>query len=422
MNEMTSAMSLLDPQVMQDPFPLYQWAHANSPVIELPETGMKIVMNYEMCSEAAGRVEDFSNDFSSVLSGALAEDPDVSGILKEGWPQINTLLTADPPVHTRFRKLVNLAFSMPRVNALESGIRDKVNKLIDGFIDNEVNGQGECDFVTDFSVGLPVQVICEQLGFAAEERENVKRWSDAFADRLGHMIPRERELECAREIVEFQKALKIQIDARRAAPTDDLLSDVVNARLDGETPLNDAEIMSVAQQLMVAGNETTTHALAGGIVHLARNPEQQAKVRANPALAGNMIEEVLRLDTPTAGMWRLVMRDCDLGGHSFKAGSMIMLRYAAANRDPAKYPDPDAFDVERTNARTHLAFGKGIHMCVGNMLSRKEMTVAFTQLLARLDDIRIKDGAELAVSPNLLLRGYISVPITFTKAAEKAVA
>lgn len=417
MNEMTSAMSLLDPQVMQDPFPLYQWAHANSPVIELPETGMKIVMSYEMCSEAAGRVEDFSNDFSSALAGALAQDPEVNGILEEGWPAINTLLTADPPVHTRFRKLVNLAFSMPRVNALESGIRDKVNKLIDGFIDKD-----ECDFVTEFSVGLPVQVICEQLGFAADERENVKRWSDAFADRLGHMIPRERELECAREIVAFQKAIKIQIDARRAAPTNDLLSDVVNARLDGETPLDDAEIMSVAQQLMVAGNETTTHALAGGIVHLARNPEQQAKVRANPALAGNMIEEVLRLDTPTAGMWRLVMRDCELGGHSFKAGSMIMLRYAAANRDPAKYPDPDAFDVERTNARTHLAFGKGIHMCVGNMLSRKEMTVAFTQLLARLDDIRIKDGAELAVSPNLLLRGYISVPITFKKAARKAVA
>lgn len=412
MNEMTSAMSLLDPQVMQDPFPLYQWAHANSPVIELPETGMKVVMSYDMCSEAAGRVEDFSNNFSAVLSGALSEDPEVSGILAEGWPQINTLLTADPPVHTHFRKLVNLAFSMPRVNALEAGIRDKVNGLIDGFID-----KGECDFVTDFSVGLPVQVICEQLGFAPNERGNVKRWSDAFADRLGHMIPRERELECAREIVDFQRQLKLKIDARRASPTDDLLSDVVNARLDGETPLDDAEIMSVAQQLMVAGNETTTHALAGGIVHLARNPEQQAKVRANPALVGNMIEEVLRLDTPTAGMWRVVMRDCELGGHSFKGGSMIMLRFAAANRDPAKYPDPDAFDVERTNARTHLAFGKGIHMCVGNMLSRKEMTVAFSELLRRVDDIRIKDGAELKVSPNLLLRGFVSVPITYKKSA-----
>ena len=412
MNEMTNAKSLLDPEVMQNPFPLYQWAHANSPVIDLPGTGMKVIMGFDMCSEAAGRVDDFSNAFGLVLSGAMAEDKEVGAIFEQGYPQLDTLLTADPPVHTRFRKLVNLAFSMPRVNALEDGIRAKVNGLIDGFID-----KGECDFVEAFSVGLPVQVICEQLGFAPSEQANVKRWSDAFADRLGHMIPRERELECAHTIVEYQKALKLKIDDRRANPTNDLLSDVVNARLEGETPLNDAEIMSIAQQLMVAGNETTTHALAGGIVHLASNPEQQAKARANPALIPNMVEEVLRLDTPTAGMWRVVTRDCELGGYEFKAGSMVMLRYASANRDPSKYPDPDKFDVERTNARTHLAFGKGIHMCVGNMLSRKEMTVAFTELLARLDDIRLKEGAELKVAPNLLLRGFVSVPITFRKAA-----
>jgi cytochrome P450 len=412
MNEMTNAKSLLDPEVMQNPFPLYQWAHANSPVIDLPGTGMKVIMGFDMCSEAAGRVDDFSNAFGLVLSGAMAEDKEVGAIFEQGYPQLDTLLTADPPVHTRFRKLVNLAFSMPRVNALEGGIRDKVNGLIDGFID-----KGECDFVEAFSVGLPVQVICEQLGFAPSEQANVKRWSDAFADRLGHMIPRERELECAHTIVEYQRAIKLKIDDRRANPTDDLLSDVVNARLEGERPLDDAEIMSIAQQLMVAGNETTTHALAGGIVHLANNPEQQAKARANPALIPNMVEEVLRLDTPTAGMWRVVTRDCELGGHEFKAGSMVMLRYASANRDPAKYPDPDKFDVERSNARTHLAFGKGIHMCVGNMLSRKEMTVAFTELLARLDDIRLKEGAELKVAPNLLLRGFVSVPITFKKAA-----
>lgn len=412
MNEITNAASLLDPEVMQNPFPLYQWAHANSPVIDLPGTGMKVIMGFDMCSEATGRVEDFSNSFGGALSGALAEDKEVTAIFAEGWPQMDTLLTADPPVHTRFRKLVNLAFSMPRVNALEDGIRSKVNSLIDGFID-----KGECDFVDEFSVGLPIQMICEQLGFAPSEQANVKRWSDAFADRLGHMIPRERELECARTIVEYQKALKIKIDDRRANPTNDLLSDVVNARLEGETPLDDAEIMSIAQQLMVAGNETTTHALAGGIVHLASNPDQQAIARAKPDLIPNMVEEVLRLDTPTAGMWRVVMRDCELGGYEFKAGSMVMLRYASANRDPAKYADPDKFDVERSNARTHLAFGKGIHMCVGNMLSRKEMTVAFTQLLARLDDIRLKEGAELKVAPNLLLRGFTSVPITFRKIA-----
>jgi cytochrome P450 len=231
------------------------------------------------------------------------------------------------------------------------------------------------------------------------------------------MISRERELVCAREVIEFQHAVKAKIDARRASPTDDLLSDIVHARVEGERPLDDAEILSIAQQLMVAGNETTTHALAGGVVHLAQHPDAQARVRANPQVIPNMIEEVLRLDTPTAGMWRVIKRDCTLGEHSFRAGEMVMLRYAAANRDPARFPDPDRFDPERANARTHLAFGRGIHMCVGNMLSRKEMTVAFTRILARMGDIRLADNADLKVAPNILLRGLISAPITFRKLA-----
>ena len=410
MNDLSSTPSLTDPEIMQNPFPFYQWAHANSPIVEIPGAGFRVVMGYAVCSEAGGRPDDFSNAFAGALSGARAEDPDVSAILKEGWPQMDTLLTADPPVHTRFRKLVNLAFSMPRVNALEAGIREKIIGLIDGFID-----KGECEFVDEFCVPLPVQVICEQLGFDASWHDDVKRWSDAFADRLGHMISHEREMECAREIVEFQRAIKIKIDERRATPTDDLLSAVVNATQEGEDTLTDAEIMSIAQQLMVAGNETTTHAIAGAIVHFSNNPDQVAKLRADPSLIGNAVEEVLRLDTPTAGMWRVVTRDCEAGGHSFKKGEMVILRYAAANRDPAQYPDPDKFDVERKNARRHMAFGKGIHMCVGNMLSRKEMTVAFQEILKRMDDIRLVEGTKLEVAPNMMLRGYKSVPITFRK-------
>ena len=291
-------------------------------------------------------------------------------------------------------------------------MREKVSGLIDGFI-----ARGECEFVADFCVPLPIQIISEQLGFAPSEHADVKRWSDAFADRLGQMISRERELECAREVVEFQHAVKVKIDARRAQPMDDLLSDIVHASADGEAPLNDAEILSIAQQLMVAGNETTTHALAGGMVHLIQNPDQVAKLRAEPKLIGNMVEEVLRLETPTAAMWRVVTRDCELGGHAFKAGSMVMLRYAAANRDPAKFPDPDRFDVERSNARAHIAFGRGPHMCVGNMLSRKEMAVAFELLLARIDDFALKPGTELRVAPNVLLRGFVEVPMTFAKRA-----
>ena len=167
---------------------------------------------------------------------------------------------------------------------------------------------------------------------------------------------------------------------------------------------------------MVAGNETTTSSLAGGLLQLIRNPDQLAKVRADPKLIGNLVEEVLRTESPTAGLWRVVRKDTELCGVPVKAGTMLMLRFAAANRDPARFPDPDAFDVTRSNARSHLAFGRGIHMCVGNMLSRKELAVAFGELITRLDDIAVADGAELVCPPNMLLRGLSALPLTFRRA------
>ena len=153
-----------------------------------------------------------------------------------------------------------------------------------------------------------------------------------------------------------------------------------------------------------------------------RNPEQMAKAKAaaggrDPKTITNLVEEALRYETPTAGMWRLVREDTELGGVAIPKGAMLQLRYAAANRDPSRFPDPDKFDIERGNARAHLAFGKGPHMCVGNMLSRKEMFVAFDELLERLDNFAIPEGGEITVLPNILLRGVTRLPITFTRAA-----
>lgn len=408
MNAALPTIDFLGAGTLSDPFAVYQLGLARGPVHAVPGTGITIILGYAALVEAVGRIEDFSNDFAAVLAGMRSADPDVVAILDAGWPQRNTLLTADPPDHTRFRKLVNLAFSMQRVDALEAHMRRLVTGLIDGFAD-----AGTCEFVRDFAIPLPVQLITEQIGIDSTDFATVKRWSDAFADRLGGQIARPRELECAAEVVEFQHAMKRKIDERRERPQDDLLSDLVNARIDGQTPLDDAELMSILQQLMVAGNETTTSALAGGLVHLIRHPEQADKVRANPALLPNLVEEVLRLESPTAGLWRVVKRDTKLAGVPVKAGSMLLLRFAAANRDPERFPDPDTFDVGRKNARTHVAFGRGIHMCVGNMLSRKEMAVAFGELLARLTDIEISDEAALVCPPNMLLRGLSALPIRF---------
>ncbi|WP_439568636.1 cytochrome P450 [Sphingopyxis sp.] len=411
-----AASSFFEPQVIADPFDYYRAWLPKSPVVQLSE-GMFLVLSYEHCAQATGDVETFSNNFQGTLSGAMAEDGDVAAILAEGWPQVDTLLTADPPTHTRFRKLVNLAFSMKRVAAIEEDMRGVVAGLIDRMAE-----RGEADFVRDFGIPLPVAMIASQIGMTGDDLDKVKRWSDAFVDRLGRMIPKERELECAREVVEFQHFVKAKIDERRAARTDDLLSDLVHAEFDGERPLEDAEILSIMQQLMVAGNETTTSALAGGLLQLIENPDQMAKAvvaadAGNERAIINLVEEVLRTESPTAGMWRMVLKDAELGGVKIPKGAMVQLRYAAANRDPAKYPDPDRFDIERANARSHLAFGKGIHMCVGNMLSRKEMAVAYSELLKRLTDFRVADGHVPSWPPNMLLRGLTTLPITFRRRA-----
>lgn len=411
-----AAGSFFEPQVIADPFDYYRAWMPKSPVVQLSE-GMFLVLSYDLCSQATGDVETFSNNFQGTLSGAMAEDGDVAAILAEGWPQVDTLLTADPPTHTRFRKLVNLAFSMKRVAAIEENMRGVVIDLID-----KMAAKGEADFVPDFGIPLPVAMIASQIGMTNDDLDKVKRWSDAFVDRLGRMIPKDRELECAREVVEFQHFVKAKIDERRANRTDDLLSDLVYAEVDGERPLEDAEILSIMQQLMVAGNETTTSALAGGLLQLIENPDQMAKAVAavdtgNDRAILNLVEEVLRTESPTAGMWRMVLKDTELGGVAIPKGAMVQLRYAAANRDPAKYPDPDRFDIERSNARSHLAFGKGIHMCVGNMLSRKEMAVAYTELLKRLTDFRVADGHQPSWPPNMLLRGLTTLPIRFGRRA-----
>lgn len=411
---MTAQSSLFSPETLVDPFAHYARAHAAGTKIELvPEMNVHVVYSYDLCSEATGRPQDFSNDFGALMGAA---DPEIDAILAEGWENPPTLLTADAPVHTRNRKLVNLAFSAPRVNAIEEDMRVKSVELIDAFVE-----KGSCEFVKEFAVPLPVAMIAQQIGLD-NDPEQVKDWSDAAVDRFSQMIGRERQLECAHKFVEYQRYMKGKIDERRADGGDDLLTDLVEARVEGETPLTDPEIMSIMQQFMVAGNETTTSTLAGGLLQLIRNPDQMAKAKAaaggrDPRTIQNLVEESLRYETPTAGMWRIVTNDTDLGGVSLKKGTMLHLRYAAANRDPERYPNPDAFDIERANARTHLSFGKGPHMCVGNMLSRKEMFVAFDEMLERLDKFAVADEDQVRVFPNVLLRGVVNLPITFERAA-----
>jgi cytochrome P450 len=407
-------VDFLSPEIIEDPFSANAIARRDAPVHQLPGTSIYLVSTYDLIADACANPAAFSNDFSSLLEGRARDDAEIRSVIARGWPQVNTLLTADPPSHTRFRKLVNLAFSPLRVNKIEGHIEAIVDALIDRFIDN-----GRCEFVAEFAVPLPVTVIADQLGVPRADVAQLKEWSDAVADRLGGMLTRDQELECAHKIVALQHYMKARLDERREHPTDDLLSDLVNARLADERSLDTAELLNVVQQLLVAGNETTTNTLTAGLLNLIQNPGEFAKIEENPALIKTMVEEVLRLESPTNSMWRMVKEDVTLGGVQIPRGSMLLLRFGSGNRDAAKFADPDRFDVMRTNAHMHLAFGRGIHSCVGAMLSRKEMQVAFRRLVLRLENPRLAPGNDLKHHSNLLLRGLKRLEIVFDRRADR---
>jgi cytochrome P450 len=336
-------------------------------------------------------------------------DPRLAAEMAKGYPPVDTMLTQDPPLHRRYRGLVNQAFTARRVATLEPDIARIANDLIDAFA-----GRGRAEFVTEFCGPLPLTVIADQLGVPRADLPLFNKWSDAFVAQLSRMASPDEEVEAVKLIVEFQHYFARKLEERRAERRDDILSDIVHARLEGERPLDTAESLSIIQQLLVAGNETTTSAIAEGVLLLIRHPEQHAKLRADRSLVPNLVEEVLRLSTPTANMWRVCTEDTEVHGVAIPKGSMVQIRFASGDRDDHVFAEPDAFDVTRANARANLAFGHGVHMCIGASLARKEMQVAFDVILDRLDDFALDCDPDALVYPaNVLLRGLKALPIRF---------
>ena len=406
-----SLPSPFDPAVLESPWEYNATLRREAPVHRDETTGLFLVSSYELVLEALHKPEIFSNRFAAAMGMAQAR-PEVQAIAEEGWPGIDTMLTADPPEQKRFRSLVNKAFSLRRVEKLEPRMIAIANELIDAFA-----AAGAVELRERFAVPLPLTVIAEQLGVPRQDLALFKSWSDGFVAQLGQMASPEEQVEAARMILAFQRYFAKTLEERRDAPRDDIISDLVHATVEGERPLDVAECLSILQQLLVAGNETTASAICEGVWLLATHPDQLARVREDPGLVPNLVEEVLRLATPTANMWRVVKEDTELGGVAIPKGSFVLVRFASANRDEAVFPEPDRFDVGRANADEHLAFGHGIHFCVGAQLARREMQVAFRLLLERLPGLRLAPDTVLRHTPNVLLRGLDRLPVQFDPAS-----
>ena len=390
-----------DPEVAENPFEYYAALREQAPVYQTP-MGFFMVSTYDHCVSAIRDPGVFSSRFTAAMAGGMGGAEKLEGGELDEIPMAptDTLLTNDPPSHTRFRELVNKAFSPRRVKKMDDYVSAIASNLIDGFA-----AQSTIDAVPELAVPLPLTVIADQLGVPRSDMADFKKWSDASVAPLGGIISHDEQIECARLVLDLQKYLRARARERRENSTDDLLSDMVHASVDGESSLTDAEVVSIAQQFLVAGNETSTHLIAGALMFLLRDPEQAEKVRAQPELIPNAVEEALRCETPVQGMWRVTTCDTRLGDTDIPEGSFLMLRYASANRDPAVFPDPERFDVERPNAREHLSFGKAIHFCPGASLARKEASVAIAQMLERFPRLSVTQDNDFRHHPSMLLRG-----------------
>ena len=409
-----------DPTTLQCPFPHYAAMRETAPVLFVEQVGVYLVTRHDLVMDVLRDPQTYSSLFGGAGMPLPAQDRRrMAEVIAEGLPRVATMLTADQPEHTRYRRLIAKAFHPAAIAALEPVIRRVATAAIDSWID-----RGTIEFVRDFGIPLPVEVIAHALNVPDDRMADFKRWSDDSIAGIGTNVSMARRLDAERGVNEFQRYFAEQIDLRRADPRDDLLTHLLAARVDDDDPdvtdtrpLDMPEMLSIVQQLLVAGNETTTKMLTEMMRLLGEHPGQWEAAKLDPSRIDRIIEETLRISTPTQGMWRIVTRDVELAGVTIPKGARLVIVFASANRDEQLYADPDAFDPDRENLRNHLAFGKGIHFCIGANLSRLEGQVALQELTRRIESFRLTATNTFDYFPSFMLRGLTSLDIEFTAAA-----
>lgn len=400
---------------LKDPFAFYDRARIEQPVFRasLPgfESTVFVVTSYDLAREAFADTDRFSSDFLEILIQGAEPHPEADALFEQGVKQGSLLLTLDEPEHKRYRALATQVFTPRQAASLAPVMEAIMDDLIDQVIET-----GECDFVESIAVPYPIYVIADLLGYERTIYKRLRRWSDAFLIRLSQKQTKAEDLQAVRDILEFQAFNRAMIEDRRTHPRDDLITHILQARVAGVEPLTDREALVLTQEVAVAGNETSRNTLIGGMALVLRQPGLLQRLRDKPALIPAAVEEMLRLLAPTTGMWRVVKRDVELGGVEIPSGSVVMLRMDAANRDPRRFPDPEKLDVERRNRAEHLSFGHGAHYCIGNMLARRELTIAFRKIVERMPNARIvEEKSDLGSIVSVLHRSTKALHIAFDK-------
>ncbi|MFM7488836.1 MAG: cytochrome P450 [Actinomycetota bacterium] len=399
------------------PYPIFSDLRSGGGVAWVESLGAWMITRYDDVRAILRDTERFSSLFptgpaaggEALMNGImqLMQEPEMQAVLGSTTMQRGraaVLLNADPPEHRRQRRLVNPAFRPDRIRGMEPAIRATTERLLDD-VCRELSQTGSVEIVSRFAVGLPMTIIALALGVPDDDLATFKRWSDDLVMPVGNHNP---STEQVRGFVLSTKAFNeyflARVAERRVTPTDDILSDIANAEIDGEE-LSDDEQLGMLTQFLVAGNETTTKLITNTIRYLAEDPELQARVRTDRSLVETLVEEMLRIEAPVGGLFRQAKVDVEINGTKIPAGDHMWLLFASANRDECKFAQPDRVDLDRSNVKEHLAFGNGEHFCPGAGLARTEARIAIDLLLDRLDDIALAPGNDFEFEDSFVLRG-----------------
>jgi cytochrome P450 family 142 subfamily A polypeptide 1 len=362
----------------------------NEPVFR-DRAGLAAAATYQAVIEAERAPELFSN------AGGIRPDQDAPPMM----------IAMDDPEHLLRRKLVNAGFTRKRVKDKERSIGALCDALIDAVCE-----RGECDFVWDIAAPLPMAVIGDMLGVLPQEREMFLRWSDDMVTFLSSTAADQDFQVSVDAFTAYTEYMTSMIAARKAEPTDDLVSVLVHAEVEGKS-LADHEIVTEVLLLLIGGDETTRHTLSGGTAQLVRHPEQHQRLVNDPQLLPAAVEEMLRWTSPVKNMARTVTADIEFHGTQLEQGEKIILLFESANFDETVFGDPENFRIDR-HPNNHLAFGFGTHFCLGNQLARLELSMMQERLLRRLPDLRLANDSPLPLRPANFVSGLERMPVEFT--------
>ena len=397
-----SLYHLLDPEVLANPYPLYQRLRTEDPVHWDPFLHAWVVTRYADVVHALHHFSARRTPTPEQLSamGLAALNPIAQVMVRQ-------MLFLDPPDHTRLRALASAAFTPRRVERLRSHIQEIMNGLLDALV-----SRGQMDLIADFASPAPAIVTAEMLGVPVEDHEQLKEWSADFAEMLGNFQHNpDRFPKVLRSVEEMCSYFRSAMQEQRLHPREGLVSAMMEAEVDG-AKLTEDEIIANLIVTMVGGQETTTNLIGNGLLTLLRNPAEMERLRADSSLIPSAVEELLRYESPSQHTARLAPADVEMGGKRIRERQAVIAVMGAANRDPERFPEPDRLDITRQDNR-HLAFGWAAHFCFGAALARLEGQIAFEAILRRLPNLTLDPTTPLVWRDNLGLRGLKALPLSF---------